>query len=306
MEKLFSPILIEKPYRPVIYGYYDRADMEKTTGWPQGWHRHNVYEMMYVAKGKTHVLVKEGAQGPEKKVPIYQHQFMFLNANVWHSLGCDKNYFSMVNIEFGLEPCREEDFSIKSMYEKNLCVKKLIESPNPYLVLADPDKAVLSLLKQTVALADSRHQRSRELTASLTSMLVLMIARQYEKEMLNQTPQVRQPILKQAIDQMYEDDESLTIKSIAKNQQVHPTYLAFLFKEYLGTTPTGFFRQVKCKKAKKLLEEKNDSLFQIAAAVGFNSQQYFIESFKKEYGITPGAYRKKWRAKEMEKQGEGP
>ena len=49
---------------------------------------------------------------------------------------------------------------------------------------------------------------------------------------------------------------------------------------------------VRVEEAKRLLNNTDDSLLDIAIGVGFDNQSYFTSVFKKLTGLTPGQYRK--------------
>ena len=62
--------------------------------------------------------------------------------------------------------------------------------------------------------------------------------------------------------------------------------------EITGVSVAVFCRRVRLQKAQALLDTTNLELNQIAEKCGFSDESYFIESFRKAYGITPGAYRR--------------
>jgi transcriptional regulator GlxA family with amidase domain len=54
-------------------------------------------------------------------------------------------------------------------------------------------------------------------------------------------------------------------------------------------------RDMRLRRAKKLLESTSDTLTLIAEACGFNDTAYFSHQFTKHYAQTPGEYRKQAR-----------
>lgn len=64
-----------------------------------------------------------------------------------------------------------------------------------------------------------------------------------------------------------------------------------LFKIQTGKSPNIFILELKLLTASKLLIETNQRIKQIAYEVGFESSNYFIRSFKKNFGVTPTEYR---------------
>ena len=67
------------------------------------------------------------------------------------------------------------------------------------------------------------------------------------------------------------------------------------FKELLNRTPAEEIRRVKLERVRELLTETQMSIPEIADAAGFNYVEHMIPAFKKVFGCTPTAYRKRVR-----------
>lgn len=65
-----------------------------------------------------------------------------------------------------------------------------------------------------------------------------------------------------------------------------------LFREYMGKSPSRYILGIKTEAAKKMLENSNESVENIAEMLGFETSAYFCRVFKKETGFTPSEYRK--------------
>ena len=64
-------------------------------------------------------------------------------------------------------------------------------------------------------------------------------------------------------------------------------------KSISGLTPNEFIRKIKLRKAVELLDDKNNTLADIASMTGFGSVAYFRRLFKKEFGVSPSEYSSK-------------
>jgi AraC family transcriptional regulator len=73
---------------------------------------------------------------------------------------------------------------------------------------------------------------------------------------------------------------------------VHPTQLARAFRAFVGCTPGDLLRARRLEKAAKLLLNANLSLAQVAFDCGFSDQAQFTKAFRRNYGKTPGDYRR--------------
>ncbi|WP_192350721.1 AraC family transcriptional regulator [Algoriphagus sp. Y33] len=69
------------------------------------------------------------------------------------------------------------------------------------------------------------------------------------------------------------------------------------FRHFYGKSANEYLQYLRLSLAKDLLINTEDSLQEIKDKVGFSSQSYFTEIFKKHYHATPSHYRKQHREK---------
>ena len=62
-------------------------------------------------------------------------------------------------------------------------------------------------------------------------------------------------------------------------------------KAATGKSVNQYIREIKLKKAAKLIKKTDFTIAEIAYKVGFGNQPYFNTTFLKFYGITPGKYK---------------
>ncbi|MBR1130921.1 AraC family transcriptional regulator [Bradyrhizobium iriomotense] len=65
------------------------------------------------------------------------------------------------------------------------------------------------------------------------------------------------------------------------------------FQESVGVTPYNYVLSLRIDEAKRRLSETEDSIVDVALAIGFNDAQHFSTSFKKATGIPPSAFRQR-------------
>lgn len=85
--------------------------------------------------------------------------------------------------------------------------------------------------------------------------------------------------------------EKITTADLAKHVGYTETYLSRKFSKEMGMTISEYIMTQKVEQAKLLLTSTTDSVQEIAEQLGFQSNSYFGEQFRKITGITPGAYR---------------
>ena len=85
--------------------------------------------------------------------------------------------------------------------------------------------------------------------------------------------------------------KNITIKELANNVSLSPSYFLKMFKKNANTTPTEYIISIRLSNAKQLLIESNLTVAQIAELCGFNDASYFSYYFRRRFGMKPSEYR---------------
>lgn len=85
--------------------------------------------------------------------------------------------------------------------------------------------------------------------------------------------------------------EPVTVAGIASYYGYNTRYLSALFKSCTGLSIKDYIINAKTLQAKKLLEDTNSTISQIAYSMGFQDNHNFSKYFKKATGLTPSEYR---------------
>ena len=86
--------------------------------------------------------------------------------------------------------------------------------------------------------------------------------------------------------------EGTCIADIASACDVHPVYLARVFRKFFGCSPGEYLRRCRIERAAALLAHTTTSLSLVAAQCGFADQSHLSATFRHAYGSTPAAYRR--------------
>lgn len=89
--------------------------------------------------------------------------------------------------------------------------------------------------------------------------------------------------------------ESLSLSDIAASVYTNPSYLSRVFKEETGIPPSLYINQIRIQNTRKLLEDTEELIIDIAVACGYNYIPHFNRVFKEHTGMTPTAYLKSCR-----------
>lgn len=84
----------------------------------------------------------------------------------------------------------------------------------------------------------------------------------------------------------------ITIDSLSDQFDIPTSTLKRCFKGVYGTTIHHYLKECRINAAKHLLQESDQSILEIANAVGYENGSKFTSAFKEATGVTPSAYRK--------------
>jgi len=90
----------------------------------------------------------------------------------------------------------------------------------------------------------------------------------------------------------FEGDEGLSVEEVAAKCCLSVSYFEKQFKKYSGVSPVEYKTFMKINKIKMLLQEKENTLEDIADALGYCDSGYLCRIFKKKTGMTPSEYRR--------------
>ena len=91
-------------------------------------------------------------------------------------------------------------------------------------------------------------------------------------------------------DNLTEPDFDVTALADAMNMS--RSTLTRKLKAITGRTPLDFIRNIKMKHARHMLEDKDKSVTEVAATLGYFNRKYFTTSFKEEFGMPPSEFQK--------------
>lgn len=87
-------------------------------------------------------------------------------------------------------------------------------------------------------------------------------------------------------------EQPLDIDHVAERTGFSKWYLQHMFKHHTGYPLANYIRRRRLSESACRLATGNEAILSVALAVGFDSQQSFSRSFKREYGESPGMYRR--------------
>lgn len=108
----------------------------------------------------------------------------------------------------------------------------------------------------------------------------------------------RDPAVGQALAHLHKEPaRPWNIPDLAKRAGLSRTRLVEKFRHFLGESPMAYLTQWRLKLGAEMLQSTEDSVAEVAAAVGYGSEASFNRAFKREFAHPPAQFRRKRRAK---------
>lgn len=99
----------------------------------------------------------------------------------------------------------------------------------------------------------------------------------------------------------------LNMATVSNYVSMNYTLFSNEFKKYCGVNFVNYLKEIRIQEAKRLLEETDQKISEIGAAVGYDNDKHFMKTFRSFCGMSPSEYRRREEAarKNSEKNGGG-
>ena len=107
----------------------------------------------------------------------------------------------------------------------------------------------------------------------------------------------RDPVIGQALAFLHKDPaHPWTISELARKVGLSRTRLAERFRHFLGESPMAYLAQWRLKLGAEILQSSDDSVAEVAVAVGYGSEAAFNRAFKREFNSPPAQFRRRHKS----------
>lgn len=175
---------------------------------------------------------------------------------------------------------------------------------NEALHLSPKEERQIELIIENIDLEYQNNQDSfsKDIIISHLSTLLKYANRFYERQFINRK-ELSNDLLEQFNQQLENHFDSgqlqengiPSIEQIAEQLSVSQRYLSDTLKKETGKTTTEHLHLYLIDEAKNILLNPNKTIAEIAYELGFEYPPYFSRLFKKKEGMSPTAYREKYR-----------
>lgn len=239
--------------------------------WPSIPHSHAFTELFYVRDGRGEFLLED------KIYPISKDDLIIVNPHINHteiSKGTPPLSYFTVGVE-GV--C----FSFNDQKEYRIfnCRKK--------------EADLLFYFNSLFQELDKQSEGYEKICNYLLHILILQLQRITDSpfELITaQHPSKECAYIKRYLDSNY--SENINLDHLSTLSHLNKYYLSHEFTKYYGISPINYLSRKRIDVCKELLENTDYGISDIAHLVGFSSQSYLSQSFRKSCGMTAGTYRK--------------
>jgi len=107
----------------------------------------------------------------------------------------------------------------------------------------------------------------------------------------------RDPIIGQSLALLHKEPaHPWTVSNLARRMGLSRTRFAERFRHFLGESPIAYLAQWRLKLGAEILQSTEDSVAEVAAAVGCGSEAAVNRAFKREFDCPPAQFRRKRKA----------
>ncbi len=237
---------------------------------------HTYTELYFITRGSGEFYIDNTL------CPVQTNDLVIVNPNVLHQLLSYSEY-QIEAIVIGMDGIFFTPNEFTDM-SSSLYLKKSLK--DNYKNISFYFKSILHEIKKM-------EFNYEEVCQNLLEILVTNVVRQ-TKCTITSTSSARTnkecAFIKRYIDHHFA--ENISLDSLATMTHMNKYYMVHAFNKYIGYSPINYLIEKRISESKRLLETTSQSIAQIASTVGFSSQSYFSQVFKKSTGMTPNAYRK--------------
>ncbi|UQY33008.1 AraC family transcriptional regulator [Pseudomonas fulva] len=149
--------------------------------------------------------------------------------------------------------------------------------------------------RQLVAYISSKEMMSRQNTFILRQSAILLMAIFFgDPATPQQTPEGRLGVTKQQVDLVIDAriGRHISNEELAELLHISNSSMTDIFKKLFGVPPQKYVASRRLEWARFLIQNRGDSLVEVAYDLGFSSQSVFCRAFKRHFGYSPKVARR--------------
>ena len=164
-----------------------------------------------------------------------------------------------------------------------------------------PDSWVTTFLRVVVAESNERRPGGEAVLERMSEMLFVEVLRRHvdslPAEQTGWLAGMRDPGVGRALALLHENPAApWTLEQLSADAGLSRSSLHERFVHFIGQPPMQYLTRWRMQLASGLLRDTGAKLVEIALGVGYESEAAFSRAFKREVGVSPGAWKRERRA----------
>jgi len=257
--------------------------------------RHGYFEVLYLCTGTADCRVQD------RVLPFREGDLAIIGSTLYHRLECrSSSPLTIAALFFEPDLIRCDGGSDSAEY---LTPFLLQDAGFPHVVPAQTGvpNQVLDLMLRIRAELPSLSARARLAIKTYLKMLLLLLVNRYASYAGTVENFQRQ---QRALDTLlplfrYLNEHcasSIQVREAARTCGMSESYFMSFFKQVTGSSFNKYLNQYRIERSQALLANTDEPMARISQETGFCDQSYFGTVFRRLVGMTPAAYRRRYRS----------
>jgi AraC family transcriptional activator of pobA len=256
--------------------------------------RHDYFEILYLCAGTAHFRIQD------RLLPLHEGDLAVVGSTVYHRLECHADSPpTMAALFFEPDMIRSDGGPENTEY---LTPFLLQDAQFPHIVAAKSGvpRQVFDMMQRIRAELPATCTRSRLAVKTYLKMILMLLVNQYASYAgtveIFQRQQRALDRLRPLFDHVSKYfGESIQVRDAARTCGMSESHFMSFFKRATGQSFMAYLNHCRVERAEALLVTTDKPMSEISQETGFCDQSYFGTVFRRLVGLTPAAYRRRFR-----------
>lgn len=262
---------------------------------PCFFHAHDFFEISYVLCGSCTNYM------PGQTLHMKTGSLSLMSLHTPHAISVFNDDTVVINIMLKSSTFRQAFFGtltqkdvISSFFSRALYTT----DTEAYLLFeTGDDPSIRSLICEIYQESQTQQNYAERMLNVLVTELFIHLLRRHQQHLTIPNPSGHTPDnnIIFILNYMLHHSESLSLKDLSSFFGYSERQMSRILKDYTGKSFTSIVQDIRMQKACELLCSTQIPITEIAETVGYHNLNHFYTVFKKEYQMTPAAYRERSR-----------
>lgn len=261
------------------------------TGSATQWHKHDEHEIIFLVDGSVTYVFRN-----EPRVKLKGGHFLVIPKGVGHHM-LDNIDTPSFRLGFNLASGTTNETSPLTHHEHAMLVRAMLSVRKTACAFPNSTRADLTALARLVAAQRTRKKFSPFDSARFRLLCTRILLDCAEAASTHvELPESQTDSIDAAIAYIEKHAEgSFDLAELVRHVGYSRSRLFSLFRQKTGLSPATYHQRLRLSAAQRLLDTTELTSEQVAERLGFESPTYFTYVFRRHFGMTPIAFRRRSR-----------